>query len=64
MLGTIEWFFVYHIRGKNGGIHGIVKRRNLIGDGQHAIGKIGLLPIKNTIKSEIIMINSCSLDYE
>ena len=35
MHGTIEWFLIYHIRGQNEGINGILKKRGkLIGDGQ------------------------------
>ena len=65
MIGTIEWFLMYHIRGQNEGINGILKKRGkIIGDGQHTTWKVGLVPIRNTLKSEIIMIKSCSLVYK
>lgn len=65
MQGTIEWFLVYHIRGQNEGINGILKKRgNMIGDGQHTTWGRGLKSVRIRIESEIVMYKTSSLVYK
>jgi len=65
MQGTIEWYLVYHIRGQNEGINGIIKKRgDLIGDGQHTTWKIGTKPLRNRVQSDLVMIKTSSLVYK
>ncbi len=65
MQGTIEWYLVYHIRGQNEGINGIIKKKgDLIGDGQHTTWKIGIKPLRNRIQSDLVMIKTSALVYK
>ncbi len=50
---TIGWYLIYHIRGQNEGINGIMKKRgNLIGDGQKTTWNTGLMKVNNRIQSK------------
>ena len=56
IYNTIEWFLVYHIRGQNEGINGIIKKRDaLIGDGQKTTWYRGKKNICNKIDSILCM---------
>lgn len=65
MQGTIEWYLVYHIRGQNEGINGIIKKRgDLIGDGQSTSWKISTKHLRNRVKSDLLMIKTSALVYK
>ncbi len=53
--GTVSWFLIYHIRGQNEGINGIIKKRdNLIGDGQNTSWIYKERKIRNRISTQIV----------
>ncbi|MHA1672596.1 MAG: hypothetical protein ACTSYI_03125, partial [Promethearchaeota archaeon] len=64
MQGTIEWYLVYHIRGQNEGINGILKKKgSVIGDGQHTSWLRRTKIVRNRIQSEIALIQTSAIVY-